>query len=110
MLLKDGSDFEPEQSDIIQWQRCFPHCDVHAELAAMESWCDANPKKRKTPAGVKRFINAWLKRANVARKVVKTRDMSQLDDLTHNFTGDPEVRLHFMSKYGQCFEDGVRYE
>ena len=30
------------------------------ELRKMRGWCEANPKKRKTKNGVKRFINAWL--------------------------------------------------
>ena len=32
-------------------------------LAAMASWCDANPTKRKTIKGIKRFVNSWLARA-----------------------------------------------
>jgi hypothetical protein len=29
----------------------------------MESWLDANPTRRKTPKGIKKFINSWLKKA-----------------------------------------------
>ena len=42
-------------------------------------------------------------------KSISTRDMTTLDDLSHNFIGDIEMRKHFIEKYGQCFENGVRY-
>jgi hypothetical protein len=32
-----------------------------------------------------------------------------MDDLTHNFTGDPEISRHFLEKYAQVFVDGRRY-
>ena len=78
----------------------------------------SNPTKRKTPRGVKRFVNSWLARAQdqggsspiqpkYKQSVVKS--MSTLDDLTHNFVGCPEVRKYFIEKHGQCYEDGVRY-
>lgn len=65
MLLagKEKKDWQPEDSDIIAWQRAYPAIDVHQELAAMESWCDANPTRRKTAKGIKRFVNSWLARA-----------------------------------------------
>jgi hypothetical protein len=65
MLLagKEKKDWQPEDSDIIAWQRAYPAINVHQELAAMESWCDANPTRRKTAKGIKRFVNSWLARA-----------------------------------------------
>lgn len=42
-------------------------------------------------------------------KITNTRDMTSLDELTHNFTGEPHMREFFIRKYGQCFEDGIRY-
>ena len=63
MILKNGSQWEPSDEDMVAWQQNFKDVDVFAELGAMESWCDANPSKRKTQKGIKRFINAWLNRA-----------------------------------------------
>ena len=63
MILNDKTNWQPEQKDIIAWERAFPKIDVYQELSAMESWCDANPSKRKTAKGIKRFVNAWLTRA-----------------------------------------------
>ena len=63
MMLITGNIYQTEDADVIAWQRAYPKVDVHQELAAMESWLDANPAKRKTPKGIKRFINSWLSRA-----------------------------------------------
>lgn len=63
MKLKSNQDWQPEDTDVIAWQRAFPKVNVHQELAAMTSWCDANPARRKTKAGIKRFVNLWLTKA-----------------------------------------------
>lgn len=63
MLLNTKENWQPEQADIIQWSRAYPAVNVDQELMAMESWLDANPTKRKTKAGIKRFVNSWLSRA-----------------------------------------------
>ena len=89
------------------------------ELAAMSAWLEAKPKQAKTKRGAPRFCVNWLSRAQdrggaspMAKSsglIVKTRDMTSLDELSHNFMGDPDMRDHFIEKFGQCFENGVRY-
>lgn len=119
MLLNDGSEWEPTELDIELWRDTYQAVDVRQELKAMASWLDANPTRRKTKRGIKRFVNTWLAKAQDRggspmvkgdTLIRKTRDMTALDDLTHNFTGDPAIRAYFIEKYGQCFEDGVRHE
>ena len=63
MILNTGDRWEPEESDVIAWSRTYPAVDVFQELRAMESWLDANPTKRKTKGGIKRFVNSWLSRS-----------------------------------------------
>lgn len=63
MQLVTGDTYQTLDSDVIAWQRAYPAVNVHQELAAMESWLDANPSRRKTKGGIKRFINSWLSRA-----------------------------------------------
>ena len=41
---------------------------------------------------------------------LSTRDMSSMDDLTHNFTEDPAVTRRFLEKCGQVFIFGRRFE
>jgi hypothetical protein len=119
MLLNNGEEWQPEPEDVLKWQKLYPAVNVEAELNKMEGWLDANPRKRKTKMGVKRFVNSWLSRAQdkggspdlaSPTRITKTRDMTNLDTLTHNFTGDPSIREYYLAKHGQCFEDGVRYE
>ena len=69
MLLNNGDTYTPEDADIIAWEKAYPAINVYQELNAMESWLDANPTRRKTPKGIKRFVNSWLleRRTRVAR-------------------------------------------
>ena len=32
------------------------------QFREMKKWCEDNPSKRKTKAGIKRFVNSWLAR------------------------------------------------
>ena len=38
-----------------------------------------------------------------------TKQMTSMDDLTHNFTSDREITRYMLAKYGQVFIDGKRY-
>lgn len=60
--LVDGTVYEVTQADCQQWVKAYPAVDVLRALDAMRSWLDANPKNRKTRAGIKRFIVSWLSR------------------------------------------------
>ena len=60
MLLNDGSDFPIYPSDVKRWEELYPAVDIITQLRKMAGWCDANPKRRKTKSGIKRFINSWL--------------------------------------------------
>lgn len=64
LTLKSGNEFEVSDADIIEWQRTYKSIDVTHELDKMAQWLYANPGKRKTQRGIKRFINSWLSRAN----------------------------------------------
>ena len=58
--LIDGSEYGVSSGDVEQWEKSYPAVDVMQALGAMRSWLDANPKNRKTKAGIKRFIVSWL--------------------------------------------------
>ena len=88
MLLNNGDTHTPDDADIIAWQKAYPAIDVYQELNAMESWLDANPTKRKTPRGIKRFVNSWLARAQdkggslqVKAKTTSSKNMNIEDKL-----------------------------
>ena len=116
MILNTGEIWEADDADIIQWQKTYPAVDVFAELAKMESWLDANPTRRKTERGIKKFVNSWLSRAqdqggsspfqSPAKKSL--RDRSNLDDLSDISWLDGQLKEHmrgyFTNKYGQAYD------
>ena len=123
IILNDGTYYEPDDEYLIQLQQAYSTVDVFAELNAMAMWCDANPKKRKTPRGIKQFITSWLKRAAdqergispFAAKMqensgkIAMKQWSQLDDLTHDFLNSEKYRSYCLQKYGQYVTyDGER--
>lgn len=61
LIDKDGI-FYPQPEDITLWTETYPAVDVMFELGKMRSWIDANPTKRKTAKGIRKFINGWLGR------------------------------------------------
>lgn len=60
MPLNDGSEFPVLDSDVEEWEKLYPAVDVMQELRNMRGWLMSNPTRRKTKAGIKRFITAWL--------------------------------------------------
>ena len=118
--LNNGETWSPTDEEIIEWQRLYGAVDVFQELNGMRGWLDANPTKRKTPRGIKRFVNSWLSRAQnqggspqaqestKSGKVERTRDMTALDDLTHVFVTGIGLENVYLEKYGQYFKDGER--
>ena len=60
MPLNTGEEYPIYESDVSEWTKLYPAVDVKQELNNMRGWCLANPSKRKTKSGVKRFINSWL--------------------------------------------------
>ena len=116
MILNTGEEWEADEKDIIQWQKAYPAVDVFTELSKMESWLDANPAKRKTKGGIKRFINSWLSRAQdrggssplKSVKAQSIRGRSNLDDLTDitwvEGAAKEHMRQYFINKYGQAYE------
>lgn len=60
IMLNDKSEYPITESDVQAWKDLYPAVDILQELRKMKGWADANPAKRKTKNGIKRFINGWL--------------------------------------------------
>ena len=54
--------FTPSEEDVSHWQQAFPGVDVRAALLRARAWVNADPKRRKTARGMKRYLTAWLGR------------------------------------------------
>lgn len=60
MPLVSGEEFIVTEDVIAGWQELYPAVDILQELRKMVGWLDANPKRKKTSRGIKRFITNWL--------------------------------------------------
>lgn len=58
-----GGEFPLTQEDVDKWAELYPAVDVPQEIRAMIGWLDANPSRRKTVSGAKRFANNWLSKS-----------------------------------------------
>jgi len=50
------------EDEVSEWQKSFPAVEVRQALGEMRAWLLANPTRRKTPRGMRRFVVAWLSR------------------------------------------------
>lgn len=84
--LVDGSDFPIAQETVDELSGLYPAVDVDQQLRNMRGWLLANPKNRKTKAGIMRFVNSWIAREqNQARpqnrqQFQKPTKAQELDD------------------------------
>lgn len=62
IILNDGTEWRPDTALFAEYVRLYPNVDVKRQFNEMRGWCIANPQKRKTVRGVKRFVNGWLSR------------------------------------------------
>lgn len=86
MLALKGQDQVALRTDLVEeLTRCYPMLDVRMELVRMDQWLRANPEKRKTPRGVRRFINTWLSNASDRERM--RRDMVGASAATRNGFG-----------------------
>ena len=58
--LQNGKEYPVFQNDVEKWKQSYPNVDIEAELRRMKDWLNANPKKRKAPMDIQRFITGWL--------------------------------------------------
>lgn len=60
--LNDGTEHPVTEKDLKRYIELYPAVDVRQDLRNMVGWLEANPSKRKTKKGVRRFITNWLAR------------------------------------------------
>ncbi len=62
-LLKSGVDWRCRRGLLDTFAQAFPGVDLDAELRKAAAWCATEPTRRKTAAGMDRFLRSWLGRA-----------------------------------------------
>lgn len=58
--LNDGTEHGVTEEEIEEYKKLYPAVDVMQELRNMRGWCLANPTRKKTKSGIRRFIGGWL--------------------------------------------------
>lgn len=97
--LNDGTEYFVTVEQSQEWAGLYPAVDVIQQLRGMRGWLDANPQKRKTRRGIKKFINGWLSkeqdRGGSLRKSAKTtQNTSQARKSWAELAREMEVAKH----------------
>ncbi len=79
--LVDGSDFQVAQKTVDELSGLYPAVDVDQQLRNMRGWLLANPKNRKTKAGIMRFVNSWLAREQNQARPRQSQKPSKAQEL-----------------------------
>lgn len=60
--LINGDDYLVTKEYVKELKELYPAVDVEQALRNMRGWIDSNPRNKKTPRGIKRFITSWISR------------------------------------------------
>lgn len=60
--LINGDDYLVTKEYVKELKEIYPAVDVEQALRNMRGWLDSNPRNKKTPRGIKRFITSWISR------------------------------------------------
>lgn len=60
--LINGDDYLVTKECVKELKELYPAVDVEQALRNMRGWLDSNPRNKKTPRGIKRFITSWISR------------------------------------------------
>jgi hypothetical protein len=86
-FLRNGKTWNLPQPLLDSMQEAHPGIDVEAEMRKAALWCQTNPGKAKTAAGMPRFLNSWIGRQ--AKTAPKEQEQTSLRDMMP--TPDPEA-------------------
>lgn len=67
LIASNGAGVQVTAEMVSAWQKAYPDVSVPQQLDKMAAWLLSNPRKRKTAAGMPRFVNAWLSREQGAQ-------------------------------------------
>jgi hypothetical protein len=70
--VSDG-DYPIFEADIAEWSSAFPAVDVRQQIASARQWLLANPSRRKTKRGMRRFVVSWLDRRQNEGRTLPSR-------------------------------------
>ena len=83
--LVNGDDYLVTREYVRELQGLYPAVNVEQALRSMRGWLDANPRNRKTPRGIKRFITGWIAREQDKAPRVERRMSHPAQNNMNNF-------------------------
>ena len=83
--LVNGDDYLVTREYVRELQGLYPAVNVEQALRSMRGWLDANPRNRKTPRGIKRFITGWIAREQDKAPRVERRMSHPAQNKFNNF-------------------------
>lgn len=89
LTLNTGKDHPIGESMVRELGGLYPAVDVMAELRKMKGWFLANPNKKKTKAGIMRFVTNWL-----AREQDKSHQSGTSHETHRKLSPAEQVRAH----------------
>lgn len=97
--LNDKTMYAVTVEDVKKYKELYQAVDVEQELRKMLGWLDANPSKRKTSRGIKRFITNWLS---------KEQDKSGTRNRAPTYRSDRDNRGNFSTSFDDYeYDDGA---
>jgi len=96
MPLIGNDEIEIGDSFLKNWKVAYPKVNIYNCLIKMKNWLIANPKRRKTKAGILKFIVTWL---------AKEQDRPTAVELS---AAAKDFGLYYLSKYEKFNGDGER--
>ena len=83
--LISGEEFAVTRQYVKKLKKTYPAVDIEQAFLGMQDWLDSNPKNRKTPRGIKRFITGWLARAQDRAPKVEQKSKENVRNRFNNF-------------------------
>lgn len=83
--LVNGDDYLVTREYVRELQGLYPAVNIEQALRSMRGWLDANPRNRKTPRGIKRFITGWIAREQDKAPRVERRMSHPAQNKFNNF-------------------------
>ena len=83
LTLNDGTEYPITQEQVDGWKELYPAVDVMQQLRNMRGWLNANKTRRKTRAGILRFVNGWLAKEQDRGRASPVRIGAKPGDFEH---------------------------
>lgn len=96
------------RSLLTELEQTYPAMDVLGEIQRSRLWLDANPEKRKTFDGMRRFVTGWLSRAHDSGKYIRRAPALVGGDRAPEASRRPKVGD--LDRSGQWRYDGVDWQ